>query len=93
MPLLSPDANSDVHPHWLRLIAHCRLTQDAFHSEVAILKACRNKNIVAYIADYIDDERTWLIMEYMEVWPQVDDGVEGLRFSVKAEHDIGRHTC
>ena len=36
---------------------------------MAILKACRNKNIVTYLADYVDDERTWLIMEYMEVWP------------------------
>jgi len=54
-------------PPPLCLDAHCRLRQDAFHSEVAIRKACRNKNIVAYIADYVDDERTWLIMEYMEV--------------------------
>ena len=58
---------ANLYPHSLCLDAHCRLTQDAFHMEVAILKACRNKNIVAYIADYVDDERTWLIMEHMEV--------------------------
>ena len=46
--------------------------QDAFHSEVAILKACRNKNIVGYLGDYVDDERTWIIMEYMEVQTIID---------------------
>ena len=56
---------------------HCTLLsdQDAFHAEVSILKACRNKNIVAYVADYVDDERTWLIMEYMEVWLLVDNSM------------------
>jgi len=61
------EARHQSLPPPLCLDAHCRLRQDAFHSEVAIRKACRNKNIVAYIADYVDDERTWLIMEYMEV--------------------------
>ena len=41
--------------------------QDAFHTEEAIVKACRNKNIVGYLGNYVDDERTLLIMEYMEV--------------------------
>ena len=41
--------------------------QEAFQREVAILKACRNRNIVAFLGEYVDTERTWLIMEYMEV--------------------------
>ena len=43
--------------------------QEAFKREVAILKACRNRNIVAFLGEYVDAERTWLIMEYMEVGP------------------------
>ena len=78
----SLDAYDAVHPRCLCLTSSCHLTQDAFHSEVAILKACRNKNIVAYIADYVDDERTWLIMEYMEVWPLTDNGSHGVPFAV-----------
>jgi serine/threonine protein kinase len=42
-------------------------TQEAFQREVAILKACRNRNIVSFLGEYVDTERTWLIMEYMEV--------------------------
>ena len=34
---------------------------------MAILKACRNRNIVGFLGEYVDNERTWLIMEYMEV--------------------------
>ncbi len=45
------------------------MLQEAFKSEVAILKACRNRNIVGFLGEYVDTERTWLIMEYMEVGP------------------------
>ena len=34
---------------------------------MAILKACRNRNIVAFLGEYVDSQKTWLIMEYMEV--------------------------
>jgi hypothetical protein len=34
---------------------------------VALLKACRNRNIVAFLGEYVDSEKTCLIMEYMEV--------------------------
>ena len=37
---------------------------------MAILKACRNRNIVAFLGEYVDAQRTWLIMEYMEVIDQ-----------------------
>ena len=43
------------------------MVQEAFKREVAILKACRNRNIVGFLGEYVDTERTWLIMEYMEV--------------------------
>ncbi len=45
------------------------MLQEAFKREVAILKACRNRNIVGFLGEYVDTERTWLIMEYMEVGP------------------------
>ena len=50
--------------------ASCGLVHAAqarFHREVAILKACRNRNIVSFLGQFADDHQTWLIMEYMEV--------------------------
>jgi len=41
--------------------------QARFHREVAILKACRNRNIVSFLGQFAHDQQTWLIMEYMEV--------------------------
>ena len=41
--------------------------QALFQREVSILKACRNKNIVSFLGQFVQDQKTWLIMEYMEV--------------------------
>ena len=49
---------------WLTSIL---LRQALFVREVSILKACCNKNIVAFLGQFVQDQRTWLIMEYMEV--------------------------
>ena len=43
------------------------MLQTRFHREVSILKACRNKNIVSFLGQFTHDQKTWLIMEYMEV--------------------------
>ncbi len=60
------DAAGLRRPRW----ASCRVEHTAqarFHREVAILKACRNRNIVSFLGQFAHAQHTWLIMEYMEV--------------------------
>ena len=64
----TPPAEASGRPAILRNTNPSLLNvQEALQREVAILKACRNRNIVAFLGEYVDTERTWLIMEYMEV--------------------------
>eukprot|EP00884_Botryococcus_braunii_P017386 jgi/Botrbrau1/4330/Bobra.0232s0020.2 len=48
-------------------ISFCKLdtTSEAFAKEVALLKSCRNSNIVQFFGVCLVDDCVWLVMEYM----------------------------